>query len=119
MKRLLLGLLAAPKLLVSNAAKASIAILLALAAFSASAFTKQECSIAAQNVYYAQLGLNDDPAEVQRLTEEIKKTPAVEYGMTEELKAFIVGIVERLKQGSDAVEVANGIFDACKSIKGT
>lgn len=91
--------------------------LLSLVALTASAFTNEECSIAATNVYYAQKMLNEDPKAFEEVTVIVRKTPASEYGMTDSLKAYILSFIDRMKAGKDEQVIGQAVFDACRKIK--
>lgn len=89
---------------------------LVLSAFTASAFTTDECVEAAENVYQATQMLNTDPVKFKAIHAEIKATPAVEFGWSEQLKAFVVGIVDMLKPGMDAKKAGEATYAVCPKV---
>lgn len=97
--------------------KLLLGLLVALSVTAASAFTREECSIAATNIFYAQSTLNEAPARFKETTANIRKAPASDYQWSKSLKKFILGIADRLKEGADPQKVGQAVFDACVNKK--
>lgn len=89
--------------------------LLFAASFSAFAFDKQECAVLAANVAAAQNVLNQDPALFKEVHETVKKTDPAKFGMSKDLMAQVIRMVETLKPGADPNMVGEIVFEGCNA----
>jgi hypothetical protein len=83
--------------------------------FSAAAFSRDECAEAAQTVYAAQQVLNQSQVAFNAATAEVEAMPAEQLEWSEELKAYILSIVKKLKPENDPQKVGMAVFEGCKA----